>query len=346
MNTSTGSIRYLHILLQCLKNQGYRRSDFLKSLDIPLDFMNGQTLRLPAAQIEFIWEKARQLTNAEDLGLICADGIVLADFGIMAHYWMNCENLREGFNVSRKLEKLMHTGMYGEFVPARSGYAEYTTNIKSDNSWTTGAFVEFDFLSILRIGQLLVAEDNKKNVLFEKVTFCHSANAPEEYYQQLFNCPVEFNGRKNIMLVSDKTLDIPVYSPDPAVKKVIANAVTELVNKTVLMTISAQVEDILERSLRKKQVLKLTDAAKALNISSSTLKRKIQEEGLTFSDIDKKVKLNLSKQLILEGSLSTEQIAEQLNYTDATSFHRAFKSWTGITPKQFRQGKNLHKNEK
>lgn len=339
MNTPTGSIRYLHILLQCLKNQGYKRSEFLKSLNIPLDFMNGQTLRLPAAQIEFIWEKARQLTNAEDLGLICADGIVLADFGIMAHYWMNCENLREGFSVSRKLEKLMHTGMYGEFTPAGPGYAEYTTNIKSDNRWSSGAFIEFDFLSILRIGQLLVAEEDREKVELKLVRFCHPANASEEHYTKAFNCPVEFNCDKNSMLVGDTILDIPVYSPDSEVKIIIANAVTELIHKTVTMTFSAKVEDIIEQALRRKEVLKLTDAARILNVSSSTLKRKIQESGLTFSDIDKKVKLNQAKRLILEGRLTIDQIAEQLNYTDATSFHRAFKNWTGITPKQFRHGK-------
>lgn len=35
-------------------------------------------------------------------------------------------------------------------------------------------------------------------------------------------------------------------------------------------------------------------------------------------------------------SMSLEEIAERLGYGEQTSFGRAFKRWTGVTPQRFR----------
>jgi AraC-like DNA-binding protein len=40
--------------------------------------------------------------------------------------------------------------------------------------------------------------------------------------------------------------------------------------------------------------------------------------------------------LLTEGRLSIEQIAGRLGYRDPANFTRAFKAWTGETPRQYR----------
>lgn len=333
---NTATIRYIPLLLQCLKAHGYRRSQFLESLEIPLDFMKGNTLRLPSSTIEHIWQQARDLTGNQHLGLLCANQLTMTDYGIMAHLWMNCRTLREGFDASRANEKLMHTGMQSNVEILGNDTEKYTNQFRIENTWAEKAFIEFDFLSILRIGQHLVPEDFRKQVIYKEVGFQHQPLASPDIYNEFFNCPVHFGCESNYIHLSSMVMDLPVYANDPMVKSLLEDAVLKLINTTVKLSTSSTIEDYLESSLRQNIHLKLSDIAHKLGISVSTLKRKLQEEGLTYSEVDKRVKLKLSEKLILEGHLSIEQIAEKLHYKDSSSFHRAFKKWTGMTPGKFK----------
>jgi AraC-like DNA-binding protein len=71
-------------------------------------------------------------------------------------------------------------------------------------------------------------------------------------------------------------------------------------------------------------------------MSSRTLKRKLAEHGVTFSELVAAIRRDEAQLRLAEGRLSVEQIAGQLGYRDPANFTRAFKSWTGETPRQYR----------
>ena len=333
---NSATIRYVPLLLQCLKANGYQRSAFLNSLDIPIDFMKGDVLRLPSDTVEHIWQQAKDLTGFQHLGLLCADQLTLTDYGIMAHLWMNCSTLREGFNASRENEKLMHTALQSSVEIIDADTERYCNQFNIQNNWAAQAFIEFDFLSILRVGQHLVPEEFRSRVLFKEVGFQHQPNAPREVYQSLFNCPIKFGCENNYIDLSTQVMDLPVYASDPMVKSLLEDAVKKLMNTTVKLSTADKISDILESSLRQNIHFNLSDVALKMGISASTLKRKLKEEGLNYSELDKRVKLKLSEKLIYEGKLTIDQIAERLQYKDSSSFHRAFKNWTGTTPGKFK----------
>jgi len=336
----TATIRYVPLLLQCLKAHGYRRSQFLESLNIPLDFMQGKELRLPTDTVEYIWQQGRDLTGWQHLGLMCANQLTLTDYGLMAHLWMNCATLREGFNASRANEKLMHMGMQSDVQILDEDTEQYTTQFKVADEWAGQAFVEFDFLSILRVGQHLVPEEFRPQVIYKEVGFKHQPLTSVEFYEKAFNCPVNFGCETNYVNLSSSVMDLPVYASDPMVKSLLEDAVMKLVNTTITLSTADTIEDILETSLRQNLDLKLPEVAERMGVSASTLKRKLQEENLSYSEVDKRIKLQLAEKLIIEGKLSIDQIAEKLQYKDSSSFHRAFKSWTGMTPGKFKHNNN------
>jgi AraC-like DNA-binding protein len=80
----------------------------------------------------------------------------------------------------------------------------------------------------------------------------------------------------------------------------------------------------------------LEDISRKLGMSSSTLKRKLKQEGTAFSDV-----LDSGQReracLLLRGPLSIEQVAERVGYGDVSNFGRAFKRWTGLTPAAYRK---------
>lgn len=84
-------------------------------------------------------------------------------------------------------------------------------------------------------------------------------------------------------------------------------------------------------------------ASEIAGISARTLQRKLAQEGLTYSQIVEKTRLKMAIDYLQDSSLKLVNIAAELGYTDAAHFTRAFKRWTGISPRQFRV-QNLHRH--
>ncbi len=71
-------------------------------------------------------------------------------------------------------------------------------------------------------------------------------------------------------------------------------------------------------------------------MSARSLKRKLAEHGVSFSELAADMRRDEAFVLLAEGRLSIEQIAGRLGYRDPANFTRAFKAWTGETPRQYR----------
>ncbi|SVD87682.1 uncharacterized protein METZ01_LOCUS440536, partial [marine metagenome] len=79
----------------------------------------------------------------------------------------------------------------------------------------------------------------------------------------------------------------------------------------------------------------LGEVAKCLNLSSRSLRRKLQEEGTSFSRVVDDVSAAIAKHQLTFARTSIQEIAYNLGFSQPSSFHRAFKRWTGMTPAQF-----------
>ncbi len=73
-----------------------------------------------------------------------------------------------------------------------------------------------------------------------------------------------------------------------------------------------------------------------LGLTSRTLRRHLKREETTFSEIVDSVRTELALKYLRKAELSTEEIAHVLGFSETASFVRAFRRWTGSTPKSFR----------
>jgi AraC-like DNA-binding protein len=79
------------------------------------------------------------------------------------------------------------------------------------------------------------------------------------------------------------------------------------------------------------------DIAEALNMSTRTLQRRLDEEGTRFSEVLDAVRQRLARDLLLDPSLPLSEIAYRTGFSDLATFSRAFKRWSGLPPGAFRR---------
>ena len=81
--------------------------------------------------------------------------------------------------------------------------------------------------------------------------------------------------------------------------------------------------------------------ARALNISSRTLQRRLAENFQSLAGLRDQVRFQLAAEALKSKRKSIEEIGDKLGFSDRHSFSRAFKRWSGLTPSTYRKNHSL-----
>lgn len=82
-----------------------------------------------------------------------------------------------------------------------------------------------------------------------------------------------------------------------------------------------------------------TQIAERLRLSERTLRRRLRESGVAFSDLLAEVRRDLAARYLGDPSLSITEVGLLLGFSDTSSFQRAFRRWYGVPPSEYRRGR-------
>lgn len=79
--------------------------------------------------------------------------------------------------------------------------------------------------------------------------------------------------------------------------------------------------------------------ADVLGMAPRTLRRRLSELGTSYQMIIEQLRRGRAVELLLHSNRTVEDIAGELGYQDPSNFGRAFRRWTGKSPRQYREGR-------
>lgn len=100
-----------------------------------------------------------------------------------------------------------------------------------------------------------------------------------------------------------------------------------------------------ELSVRKSIMEVLQDGASAeavaqrMNMSVRTLQRRLSEQKTTFSRVLDDVRVDLAKRYLSSPDVAITEVAFLLGFSEQSSFHRAYRRWTGVAPGEWRRNR-------
>jgi len=77
--------------------------------------------------------------------------------------------------------------------------------------------------------------------------------------------------------------------------------------------------------------------AARLDMSVRTIHRRLSLLGQSYQGIVDEVRQSLAKEYLQGTTISVEEIAHRVGFSETANFRRTFEKWTGFTPAQFRQ---------
>jgi AraC-like DNA-binding protein len=80
----------------------------------------------------------------------------------------------------------------------------------------------------------------------------------------------------------------------------------------------------------------LEEVGRVLGMTPQTLRRRLQEEGQGFQALKDNLRRDAAIEYLARPDMTLLDIADQLGFSEASTFHRAFKKWTGVAPGEYR----------
>jgi AraC-like DNA-binding protein len=80
----------------------------------------------------------------------------------------------------------------------------------------------------------------------------------------------------------------------------------------------------------------MTAVARDLGMSERSLRRRLAQEGASYKAILNEAFGTAATWLLSDSDRTIQETAHAMGFSDPSAFHRAFKRWTGMTPKQYR----------
>lgn len=145
----------------------------------------------------------------------------------------------------------------------------------------------------------------------------------------LFNCQI------NEISYPFPQANLPILSKSKDVRNAV---IREFETQQGSSLSSASVADRISRTLALSDSGSTTAAqvAAKLNISPSTLKRKLSAEGTTYQELKNLERFSRAEKLLESSSLSLQKIAEAVGYDNASNFTKAYSRYRGESPQRFR----------
>ena len=170
-----------------------------------------------------------------------------------------------------------------------------------------------------------------------RASFRHGRPGDGAAHDAFFGVPVAWGAVRTEVLVPPEVLALPLLKADPALAEFFERHALALLERFgsdagIAQRLRASLTEELPRGLPT-----LESAAAALAMSTRTLRRRLQDEGTSFQAVLDEVRCELAKRYLAGPRLAVGEVAFLLGFCEPSTFHRAFKRWTGMTPQAFRR---------
>jgi len=317
-------------LVSLLEKYGFEQEKISRLSSVDLDVLDHQDSRLPLDQYQRLWSTALKLTNNPALGLELGKVIDTANVGLVGHVVANSQNLAEGLDEYVRLFSIVNEAI------------SLTLETDDNNAYLRFIHLNPEYYCIPDMERTMALFVYRGRVIFDQnpllvaADFQHAQPSHIQHYKQTFDCPLNFNQHYCQIVFDRKFLEASPKQRNPFLVGATKQYANKLLAKILRRSVADKVRVLITQAVSEGSA-DVDHIAEQLNTSRQTLYRKLKAEGVSFQELLEEVRFTSAKEQLKDSSSSLSEIAFSLGFSDLSAFSRAFKRWSGMTPKGYRE---------
>ena len=327
---TTVRIATLIALPAVLKELGYEPAMVLAEIGFDLSlFDNPENIISYAKRSQLIRHCVNQ-TGCSHFGHLIGRHADTSSFGLVGLLMLQSTDVATAL---RSLVRFAHLHVRGAVIyleekddQAFLGYSIVQSEIEAQEQIEDGA-VTIAF-NILR--NLCDTKCHPSNILF-----AHRKPVNTHPFRQFFKAPLSFDAERSGVLFPASCLQQPVMGANPEQRRLLQKQIEQLEN-SFRGDFAEQVRRVLHPALLTHQA-SADNIAALFSIQQRTMHRRLKTCSTSFQKLADESRFEIARQLLENSSIKLSQIAETLDYADASAFTRAFRRWSGTIPSLWRE---------
>ncbi len=339
MKTSTIASHYVRASLTGAIAKGHDPEELLAKAGISIELLNEPKARVYPDKLSKLLRILAFELQDEFLG---HDDKVsrLGTFETVCQLIAPCATLREALEMGTRYYGLFDMAVHTQFHTDELGGA-LIINERRECLNHQNYLSEFQLVLWHRLSCWLTG----KRIPIQVAEFAYPKPSHAEEFHLFFYGEHKFNMPKTQLRIDKQYLDLPIIRTRADLPEIMEGApYVFLVKPNNTASINAQVRRILEMN-GGEEMPDFESVAFQLNNSTQTLRRRLKEEHTSFQAIKDQVRRDMAIYFLSENKFSINEIALKVGFTEPSTFHRAFKKWTGVTPGDYRLGESSSESE-
>jgi len=312
--------------------RGVRTADLLEDAGLTRESLEDPDARIPGPTVLAIWSELRQRTGDPTLQLSAPTCLPFGAYRVIDYLVAASATVGDGI---RRFARFF--GLVAEAVSLtiEESQEEHRLDlVMADGRPVPPVYVDYVFAALVsRIRMRIRPDLQVLRVELRQLEPAHSSA-----YTELFRAPVSFEADADRLCFADPEWHAPTESADEALAHLLEDHARILAQRMPkgASGFRAEVQQAISAALPEGR--SAAAVARALHISVRTLQRRLVDTGTTFRELSEAVTAQLAAEYLTDPSVSISEVAFLLGFSDQSSFHRAFRRWTGKSPGRWRQG--------
>lgn len=329
---ATVSGGFFKALLDFTASLGADRAALLARTGVAEADFADQDARIPLAAYKILYRAGQEMTGEPALALKFPEATRFEQISIVGLICQAADTMGGALKQLNRFSRLVIE------VDGVSDGPRFQLTPREDGLWIEDHCAVEDFPELIEAGLArFTCEVARHYPDFVFVLAAHLKRprpAHAAAYEPILRAPVTFGATWNALKIEPAWLNLEIHRPNPyAFGMFNSHADALLKSLEESKTTRGRVEALLIPLLHTGE-LAMDDIAKALGLSRQTLYRRLKAEGVSFDQVLDALRRRMAETYLEK--LSVNETAYLVGFSETSAFSRAFKRWTGASPRSRR----------
>ncbi|QSP93389.1 AraC family transcriptional regulator [Marinobacter salinisoli] len=327
----------LRLIYEAMKKHGVDTDAIFTRLGVDENYVYTEHLRTPHSAQLYFWQVVEDVSGDPDIGLHLGQRLPAYKGQVLEYLFLSSPNFGEGLRRAQNYQRLLSDAAKTDFF-IEGENACMVLDTASEDVRRLKHFNECFVLGLITFFRSITDGSFQPS----RVEFEHDRDERQDHVAEVLGCEVTFGAPENRLYFPASALAHPSPHAEPELLDLHERFASEQVARLEKKDIVGQVERIVAELLDSGEVT-LDAVAERLGIKARTLRTRLTEAETSFNQVLAEFRYRLARQLLATTDESIDEIVYLTGFSEPSTFYRAFKRWSNMTPIEYRktaQGKD------